>query len=296
MRIARLLLALVLGSVLTIGCGGGGGGGSGLLALRLTDAPFPSMDCLSHAWIDVTGVEVQGEAGWTDIPIVGGAPATFDLLQLHGGLDEMLAVGDLPTGTYHQVRLHLTGATLEFTDGTTKSFQVPSGMQTGIKINVNPSFLIAAGQTTPILLDFSLADSFHVTGVGGSPTCDDLRTNQTVFNPVIHAVNLDSSGVLAGVVYYSDGTTAAPGITVTVLPAGATQDTAPVTTTLSADGTMPGAPLGSYATHLDPGAYDLYGPGDTDGDGNGIDLLASGVLVVSGQLTGQDLTTSVAAP
>jgi hypothetical protein len=294
---ARTLSSLVPALLLTVGCGGGGGGGNtGTLSLRLTDGPFPDTSCLTAAYVVVNGVEVQGEAGWVDIPLVGGAPQQFDLLDLRSGLDAQLGVAELPTGSYHQIRLHLDSATLVFTDATERSFTVPSGMQSGIKINVNPQFLIAAGQTTPILLDFSLGESFHVTGTGGDPTCEDLKSEETIFNPVIHAVNLDTTGVLAGIVHYSDGTTAAPDVMVTVLAGGAAQTDPPVTTTVSANGLTVNAPLGSYALHLDPGTYDLYGPGDTDGDGNMIELLAGGVVVTSQQLTTRDLTTSIAVP
>lgn len=290
MRTARVLFALILGCLLTIGCGGGGGGNTGTLSLRITDAPFPSTECLAHAWIQVTGVEVQSETGWIEIPLADGATGQFDLLELVGGLDAQLAVGELPTGTYHQIRLHLESATLEFTDLDTKTFVVPSGMQSGIKINVNPQFLIAAGQTTPILLDFSLAESFHVTGVGGSPTCDDLRTDKTIFNPVIHAVNTDESGVLAGVLYDTDGLTPVPDVTLTVFVAdGDPEVDAPVTTTISAAG-------GLYALHLDPGTYDIYAPGNTDTVDDGIERIAQGLVVVSQQLTIEDLTLLTSPP
>jgi hypothetical protein len=290
MRQLRILFSLTLALLLTVGCGGGGGGGStGTLSLRLADGPFPDTSCLTAANVVVNGVEVQSEGGWVDIPLAGGAPQTFNLLDLRSGLDAQLAVGELATGTYHQIRLHLDSATLVFTDASEKSFTVPSGMQSGIKINVNPQFLIAAGQTTPILLDFSLAESFHVTGTGGDPTCEDLKSEETIFNPVIHAVNLDTSGVLAGIVYYADGTTAAPDVVVTVRLANADPSELPVTTTVSANGSTVNAPLGSYAVHLDPGFYDLYAPGDTD-------LLVEDVQVTSQQITTQDLTTSTAAP
>src|SRR5205085_4442260 len=176
-------------------CGGGSGGGSGTLAVRATDGPFPATDgCLSAALIDIDGVSVQGAAGFQPIPLQGavGGVVTLDLLQLRSGLDASLALGQLPTGTYHQIRLHIVGARLEFTDGSPDvAFTVPSGMQSGLKINVNPDFLIASGQTTPLLIDFDLSRSFHATATGGDPTCDDLKggTSKTLFNPVVHAVN-----------------------------------------------------------------------------------------------------------
>jgi hypothetical protein len=291
---AVVLLAVGLGA----GCGGGGGGGStGTLALSATDGPFPATEgCLSAALIDVDRASVQrvdGEEGWLDLPLVGAVDGvlTLDLLQLRSGLEEALAVGLLPTGTYHQIRLHLLAARLQFTDGSPeRSFTVPSGMQSGLKINVNPSFVIAAGQTTPILIDFDLARSFHVTANGGEPDCDDLKSGSgtTMFDPVVHAMNVDTTGVVAGTV--SDATPApVADVEVSAFPAGTVVDatTVPTATTFSAPDGLLNAPLGSYAMRLEPGSYDLYVRAQ---DATDRTLAASAVVVTAGQITTQDLS------
>ena len=291
MRFRTLFVGLTA-AWMAVGCGGGGGGGTGTLALRATDGPFPATDgCLSAAEIDVDRVEVQGDSGFVEIPLTApvGGVVTLDLLQLRSGLDAALALGSLPTGTYHQIRLHIVDTRLVFTDGSpTQSFKVPSGMQSGLKINVNPNFVIANGQTTPLLLDFDLSNSFHVTGTGGDPDCADLKTgeNTVLFDPVVHAVNTDQTGVVQGVV--SDATPAPVGdVEVTAFVPGA--DPAvdlPVATTFTAPagGT---AAEGSYAMHLDPGTYDLYVrvQGATDRT-----LGASGVVVATGAVVTEDLT------
>ncbi len=294
MRI-RSWLAGGLCALVAAACGGGGGGGTGTLALRMTDGPFPATtDCLSAANITIDGVEVQSDTGWTVIPLVNpdqNGEVTLDLLQLRSGLDASLAVGQLPTGTYGQIRLHIVSAVLKFTDASPDvTFTVPSGMQSGLKINVLPQFLIAAGQETPILLDFDLSNSFHVTGTGGAPTCDDLKTggNKTLFDPVIHAVNTDESGVVTGIVRDSTSAPVAD-VAVTAFPAGTVVDntTVPVATTFSSPSGLTNAAEGSYAFHLDPGTYDLYvqAQGATDRT-----LGASGVVVATGAIVTQDLT------
>jgi hypothetical protein len=294
MRFLRTVFVGLTAAWAAVGCGGGGGGGgSGTLALRATDGPFPATDgCLSAAEIDVDRVEVQSASGFVEIPLTGavGGVVTLDLLQLRSGLDAALAVGSLPTGTYHQIRLHIVDTRLVFTDGSpTQSFKVPSGMQSGLKINVNPDFVIANGQTTPLLLDFDLSSSFHVTGTGGDPDCADLKTgeNTVIFNPVVHAVNTDETGVVQGVV--SDASAVPTGdVEVTAFPAGTVVDstTVPVATTFSAPAGMTAAE-GTYAMHLDPGSYDLYvrAQGATDRT-----LVASAVSVSTGAVVTEDLT------
>jgi hypothetical protein len=82
--------------------------------------------------------------------------------------------------------------------------------------------------------------------------------------------------------------TPVPDVMLTVYVADADPDVAPiVTTTISAAG-------GLYAVHLDPGAYDIYAPGDTDGDG--IERIAQGLVVVSQQLTIEDLKLLTSPP
>ncbi len=274
--------------------GGGGGGGSGTLALTATDGPFPATDgCLSAALVAIDAVTVQGDAGFVSIPLDGAVDGavTIDLLQLRSGLDASLAVGSLPTGTYHQIRLHLVSATLQFSDGSPEQqFTVPSGMQTGIKIDVQPNFVVAAGQTTPIVIDFDLADSFHTTGLGGDPTCDELKQGSNVmFDPVVHAMNADETGVVSGTVTDA-GAVPEADVEVTAFPAGTVVDgtTVPTASTFSAPAGLANAPEGSYAMRLDPGTYDLYvrAQGATDRT-----LAASGVVVAANAITTQDLST-----
>src|SRR5438552_2523173 len=135
MTTPRSIAFALLGAFLS-GCGGGGGGGAGgggtgTLALSATAGPFPATTgCLPAALITVDSVEVQSNGGWADTPLVGAldGEVTLDLLTLRSGLETSLAVGQLPTGTYGQIRLHIVDAVLKFVDGSPYvSFTVPSG-------------------------------------------------------------------------------------------------------------------------------------------------------------------------
>src|SRR5207247_1901840 len=106
---------------------------------------------------------------------------------------------------------------------------------------------IAAGQTTPLVLDFDLANSFHVTGLGGDPTCDELKLGSTIlFDPVVHALNADETGVVSGTVTDSTGAVVAD-VEVTAFPAGTVVDatTVPTASTFSAPAGLLNAPEGS---------------------------------------------------
>jgi len=277
-----------------VGCGGGGGSDSstGTLDLSMVDAPFPvTDDCLKAANIIVDRVEIQGHGGFEAIPLVDAVDGKvqLNLLELVGGLDQRLAIGELPTGRYHQIRLHLVEAKLVFHDDTEQVFKIPSGSQSGLKINVEPHVVIAAGQTAHLQLDFDLAESFHVTGTGGDPTCDDLKDgeNKVIFNPVVHACNLDESGVVSGTV--SREAIPLSGVLVEVFVAEQVIDdtTAPVATTFSSPSGLENVAEGEYALRVAPGTYDLYVQAP---DAASRTLAAKDVVVVQGQIKVQDLS------
>ncbi len=277
MRVRALGSALIaVVGIALAGCGDGGGGGgeTGTVRVEATDAPFPA-DASCVAAVNVTIAKPERTpfpavafqkldgGGFKEVPLVNGqTEVTIDLLHLLNGLTEELAFGELPTGRYHQLRLHVKDAVIEFDDNSTRSFFVPSGAQTGIKINIQPPLLVAKGQEAVLVLDFDLSRSFVVGGAGNSDgvTCDDLkdRNTQVRFTPVIRAVNRATVGLVKGTVFGSFGAPQA-GVEATAFAANADPTTAPpVATTFSADGSDPDAPKGSYALLLEPGTYDLY--------------------------------------
>jgi hypothetical protein len=293
-RLPSRPLLFLLAALTVAGCGGGSGG-TGTLAVQITDGPFPATEgCLAAAYVDVDGIEVQGEGGWIDIPLLGADPTTgvvrIDLLQLRSGIADNLALGDLPTGTYHQIRLHLVGSELAFSDGSpSQPFTVPSGDTSGLKINVQPHFVVASGQTTPLLLDVVLTECFHTTGLGGDPTCDELKAGETtvVFRPLVRAVNPNETGVVSGTVTDAGGLPVGDA-EVSAFPAGTVVDdtTVPAAATFSAPAGLDRAAEGSYALALEPGSYDLYvrAQGATAKT-----LAASGLTVAAGAITTQDV-------
>ena len=297
MRNPLALAALVF---LLTACGGGdggGGAGTGTLSLKITDAPFPAIDgCLAAAIIVIDGVEAKGEEGFVDVPLADGAESLeIDLLDLRAGLADNLALGELASGTYSEIRLHVVEARMEFEDGAAaQPFKVPSGMSSGLKIKIRPAALVVAGQTTELMLDVDLTESFHTTGLGGAPTCDDLKAGESmvIFRPVIRAVNTDETGVITGVVQDDAGSPAVD-VEICAFDAGTVVDetSIPVATTFSSPA-LEGIEAGSYALFLEEGSYDLYVRAQ------GVEtktLAASGVIVTKGEIAaGNDLTLPAA--
>jgi hypothetical protein len=89
--------------------------------------------------------------------------ARFDLLQLQNGLQSKLAMGDLATGKYTQIRMDITKVEIKLKgDDTLKEVKLPSNT-----LKFGHPFNIVSGQTTEILFDFDVLKSdIHETGNG----------------------------------------------------------------------------------------------------------------------------------
>jgi hypothetical protein len=187
-------LASTVLALLIVGCGGSGGGentgasaGNGTLAVRLADAPDPSITALN---ITIDRVQANVNGGWQDVSTT---PRTLNLLDLTRN-DTELGSTTLPAGRYNQVRLFTSSATV--TDATgTHDVTIPGGAQTGIKVNVN--YDIGPDTVTTLLLDFNVDKSLIKTGNG-----------RYRLQPVIPAVVKVLSGTITGSVNGPDGTLA----------------------------------------------------------------------------------------
>ena len=183
----------LFGSILVISsCSGGSGGGgsssgtgTGTLSLQITDA---AVDIADHVYVQFSGLELQAadgkrttlyycqdpmdatktvasETACTTLP----APKQLDLLMLSGGqADFLLHDFTLPSGHYSWIRLMVdTADTLDsyiVVGGTSYELTIPSGMQTGLKLN--RGFDVPAGGSADFTIDFDLRKSVHLSNIG----------------------------------------------------------------------------------------------------------------------------------
>jgi hypothetical protein len=94
---------------------------------------------------------------------VGETCVTVDLLGLQEGVFEDLGFAALPVGNYGQIRLHLTAAEV-VVDGVTHPLTVPSGEESGLKIE--GGFTVEDGEVTTLTVDFDAARSLEETERG----------------------------------------------------------------------------------------------------------------------------------
>ena len=176
--IARRLLApcaLVLGLA---ACGGSDAPPTGTLHLSLTDAPTCGYDTvyvtIEKVRIHASASAADTDAGWSEVVL--DLPKRVDLLTLTDGTLMDLGKIELPAGHYTQMRLVL-GTTvpdglpdgtlpnaIKPTDGDETALTVPSGEESGLKMNIGID--VPADSLSHYAIDFDACRSFVKTGNG----------------------------------------------------------------------------------------------------------------------------------
>ena len=160
-------------------------GTQGDIKLYLVDSPG-DYDAVN---IVVTEVSVHltssdTVSGWT---IISDSTRTINLLNLTNGNFDILGTHRLDVGRYSQIRLKIGTGSNVVVDGVTHSLEIPSGSQSGLKLN--HQFEIEAETLYELTLDFDASRSIHITG-----------NDQYMMRPVIRVVANIVSGSISGVV------------------------------------------------------------------------------------------------
>jgi hypothetical protein len=157
----------------------------GTLKIYLTDAPT-GYDAVNIVVSEVS-VHMVGQdsaSGWT---VVCDSTQMFDLLQLRNGAMALFADQQLQAGHYTQIRLKIADGCSVVVDGASHALTIPSGYQSGVKIN--HQFVIEEDITYELLLDFDAEKSIVEKGTG-----------EYQMKPVIRAIAVATSGSISGTV------------------------------------------------------------------------------------------------
>ena len=157
--------------------------GQGQIKITMVDAPAG----YDEVNIVVTRVEVHkagtdSSSGWF---VINNTAATYDLLTLRNGASVVLGNNSLDAGHYTQIRLIIGTGSNVVIDGVTYPLEIPSGEQSGFKLN--HSFVIEDGLLYELLLDFDAERSIVVTDNG-----------QYKLKPVIRMTPVVISGTISG--------------------------------------------------------------------------------------------------
>lgn len=260
-KLAKLFGTTLLLATGLAACGDSAGvDGDASVRVLMTDAPS---DYVDSAWVDIGAVElIPAGEGSPVLLAVDGTDGFVDLLDLQGGVTALIADADIPAGDYSQLRLIVEDARValaegyEFTDGSTsKSLFVPSGAQTGIKLNLAGSageddggpLTIATGETV-LVLDFDVNQSFVIQGDPEAAA----GINDILFTPTIRVVAQDVAASVSGTVSTTVTGASVAGLVVKAEPT----DEGSLEAYQSRTGTAVTDENGAYTIHfLVPGSY-----------------------------------------
>ena len=157
----------------------------GEIKIYLADKPvdFDAVNIVVSQ-VSVHMADQDSASGWI---VISDTTQTFDLLELRNGAMVLFANHKLDPAHYTQIRLKVADGCSVVVDGTPYDLEIPSGEQSGIKIN--HQFQILPGDVYELLLDFDAEKSIHQKGNG------DYQ-----MQPVIRAVSVATSGSISGMV------------------------------------------------------------------------------------------------
>jgi hypothetical protein len=157
--------------------------------------PLSAVDSINVVLTSIQAVNVSDSAGGVTINLTGEGTKSINLLKLStlGSDSTLLARGDLPAGTYNNVRLRFSSATIKLNQSVTVGqatypagtyeLTVPSGLSSGIKLQ-GTSFTIGNDASTSITLTFDPSATVGTIVATGS--------NKLMMSPVIHVrTNVD---------------------------------------------------------------------------------------------------------
>jgi uncharacterized protein DUF4382 len=193
----RTTIAALAVGALAAGCSSSESPGTGQVSVLMTDSPIADVQS-AMVWVSRVYLIGGSDSTGTQYTITS-TPAAYDLLSLQGGVTAALSTATVPTGTYAQLRFVVDSARITLAGGltfpggsATTTLTVPSGMQTGIKVDFQGPVLVAPGQTV-LVADFNVSQSFVLTGPASAPT-------GAIFKPVIHATVDNVAASIAGTV------------------------------------------------------------------------------------------------
>jgi hypothetical protein len=201
---ARLLWIITLASLLAA-CGGGGSGGSGRVTVNITDAP---VDVAQEIWVKVTGVAFKPNGSAPEI-VQNFSPRTLNLLQYQQG-DVAVLLDDVPftAGSYQWLRLIIESEpnvrdSYVMVDGSECELQVPSGAESGLKMN--RGFSIPADGSLALTIDFDLRQSLRAPPGQASGTSGACSQGY-LLRPTLRLVDDANVGAITGTVSFESGT------------------------------------------------------------------------------------------
>lgn len=205
MRLQFLSRIAVAAMALAVSACGSNDSGPGRINVRLMDGPSVDYEKIN---LDIREVQIHGGGGWE---VLGTPNVVVDLLSLQNGVTATLVTQkQIEVGHYTQMRLVLGPQNTVVLRGEgpetdrTKPLVVPSGQQSGVKLNVN--FDVQPDTTVDVVVDVHAERSVFVHRTGAS--------EKYLLRPVVSAVDVLLTGSIHGVLTDAATGAALPGVEV----------------------------------------------------------------------------------
>jgi hypothetical protein len=158
------------------------------LSISITDAVIDSAQKVS---VQFTSISIQPEVG-DPIEYTFESPQNIDLLSLQGTVfANLMSEQTIPVGTYESIRLHVNASKdgvndtyIQLDDGSEHELFIPSGSQSGLKIN--SGFELGEEQDLHLMIDFDLRKSVV------------LSNDEYKLRPTLRMVNMDDVQHISG--------------------------------------------------------------------------------------------------
>ena len=195
---SQLACAMLLG---LYACGSGspgnpsGGRGNalsvpGTVTVGITDAV---VDNAQEVWVQFTGITIKPTNG-NAIDFMFDSAKNINLLNLQGTLyTDLINNETVPLGSYDWIRLHVNAANdgisdsyIKLNDGSIHELWIPSGSETGLKINTG--FELLSAQNLNLMIDFDLRKSVV------------LSSGTYKLRPTLRMTNMNNSSDITGTI------------------------------------------------------------------------------------------------
>ncbi len=158
--------------------------GKGILRIYLTDAGG------LYDAVNITFTEVSAhiDGKWVTL---SNDTQTVNLLDWNNGKTMILGQAEVEAGKYTQIRLKIDTAAVVLNEELSYPLKVPSGAQSGLKLNAK--FDVVAGATYDLVIDFDAERSIVAAGPPGSP-------KKFILKPVLRVAAMALTGSISGTV------------------------------------------------------------------------------------------------